>query len=460
MSRGIGNGQSLRTSNTLRIDPRVILASQILELNQAELEQMVESELNENPALERIDDFEGPPSNEEILRSVAPRELMPMNECHEMWRSLPMDGGMETDWVDLASSSDTLWDHLRAQLFQRIERRLWSLGEYLVGSINDRGYLGCTPEEAALECGCSFEDAETSINALKTCEPAGVGATDLRECLMLQLRDAHSDEQKLARLILKNNWDDLVQRDAKSIKRKYKVPAELVEAAFEVVVSLNPFPGEGFANATATKPVRSMSAQPDIVLKRDEFGWSVEVQGPSVLSLRIDRAYDKRYQELESSKKGTKDERRHVYEFVERANRFLEAVSHRRRLMAEIGRYLVERQHGFVSTGEYRFLEPLTRSQLAQDLGAHESTVSRATNGKFVQIATGEIISFEIFFKPALRIQKLIEEILATENPDSPHSDESIARILEDQGVKVARRTVNKYRDRTKLLSSRRRKSA
>ena len=128
--------------------------------------------------------------------------------------------------------------------------------------------------------------------------------------------------------------------------------------------------------------------------------------------------------------------------------------------MAEVGRYLLEKQQGFVATGDYQFLVPMTRSQLAKDLDSHESTVSRATAGKFVQIATGEVVSFEVFFKPALRVQKLIEEILESEDPESPLSDESIAKMLEKQGIKVARRTVNKYRDRKKLLSSRHRKSA
>ncbi|HLO98784.1 MAG TPA: hypothetical protein VK171_09345, partial [Fimbriimonas sp.] len=122
--------------------------------------------------------------------------------------------------------------------------------------------------------------------------------------------------------------------------------------------------------------------------------------------------------------------------------------------------YLIENQSGFVSTGDAAFLQPLTRTQMARDLGMHESTISRATQGKFAQLANGEVISFEVFFKPALRIQKMIEEILATENPDNPLSDERIAQILAGKGVQVARRTVNKYRDRTKLLSSRKRRSA
>ncbi|MBS1724027.1 MAG: RNA polymerase factor sigma-54 [Armatimonadetes bacterium] len=459
MSRGTGFGQSLRSTTSLRIDPRVILASQILELNQAELSEAVESELNENPALDRIDDHEEGPTRDEIMRHVAPSELKPSGECHELWRSLPKDAGSDFDWVEMASIKSSLWDHLRAQLSHKLPGQCGALCEYLVGSINERGYLTCTPEEAALDCDTSLEEAEMAIEALKSCEPAGVGASDLQECLYLQMRGAESDAEKLARLILKNQWEELVQRDARSIRRAYKVPMELVEEAFEVIVSLSPFPGEGFEVSSASSTERVVGAQPDIALKRDEAGWRVDVQGPSPLSLRIDRTYEQRYRELEKSR-SDKGEKRHISEFVERAQAFLDAVSQRRRLMAEIGKYLIDRQTGFVSTGEYRFLVPLTRSQVAQDLGAHESTVSRATNGKYVEIATGEVVSFDVFFKPALRVQKLIEEILASENPDSPLSDESIARLLKEQGVQVARRTVNKYRDRTKLLSSRRRKSA
>lgn len=455
----LGQGQSLRTSTTIRIDPGIILASQMLEWNQAELEQAVESELNENPALARIDDGDPAPTAEEILRSVAPRELKPMDGCHELWRSTPKDSEQEVDWVELTGSSDSLWDHLRGQMIPE-----WagshSLLEYVVGSVNERGYLACTPEEAALESGTSLEEAEAAIALLKTCEPAGVGAADLRECLLLQLRNPVTEEEKLAKLILKNDWELLIQKDTRGVKRRYKVPLEFVDAAFAHITNLNPFPGEGFSPASVNRAERTSIARPDVVLARDERGWSVEIPGPSVLSLRIDRGYEKRYRELSAGANAPKDEKRHVSEFVDRAQRFLEAVSQRRRLMAEIGRYLIDAQNGFVSTGEYRFLKPLTRCQVAKDLGSHESTVSRATSGKFVQIATGEIVAFDVFFRPALRVQKMIEEILSTENPDSPLSDESIKRILEENGIKVARRTVNKYRDRSKHLSSRRRKSA
>lgn len=128
--------------------------------------------------------------------------------------------------------------------------------------------------------------------------------------------------------------------------------------------------------------------------------------------------------------------------------------------MTKIGEYLVQQQGGFVATGDYAFLAPLTRSQMAKDLGVHESTISRATSDKFVQIGNGEVVSFDVFFKPALRVQKMIEDILQSENPANPLSDERIAEMLAERGVVIARRTVNKYRDKTKLLSSRKRRYA
>ena len=456
----VGQRVQTKLQTTARVDPRVVLASQILQLTQHELEQIVQTELMENPALERIDDFEEPLTTDEIMRTVAPVQLKPSGENHEMMRSLPQDAGDDTDWVDLTASDDTLWDHLHAQLSITLPDHLRNLAAYLIGSVNDRGYLSCSVEDAALDCQMSLEDAERVLAALQACEPAGVGATDLRECLLLQLRDASSDAERLAKVMLRRYWDELVARNAKAIMRATKADGDLVDEAFEVILSLNPFPGEAFCSHIAKKAERTVSAQPDVVITLDEIGWLVEVPGDSTLNLRINPSYDKSKQKLEEDSRAPADEKRHIFEFWDRANRFLDALTQRRQQLAKIAKYLVEKQGGFVKTGEYRFLQPLTRTQMAKDLGLHESTVSRATNGKFIQIATKDVVSFDLFFKPSLRIQKMIEELLETENPDSPMSDERIAQILEERGVKVARRTVNKYRDRNRLLSSRLRKSA
>jgi RNA polymerase sigma-54 factor len=455
MRNGLGHHQSTSVTTTLKVDPRTLLLSQLVQYNSAELDQIVESELLANPALSKVDDSEPHQTHEDILKSVAPQELAPSSDARELWRSLPQDAE-ERDWLDLARDHDSLSDKLRGQLAHQVSGKDRAIADYLIGSLNDRGYLTCPVEEVALDCDCSLEQVEKVLELLKQCEPAGVGASDLRECLMLQLRSAETDPEKLARLILKNDWERLVQRDFKGFKRKYGVDASLVREALEVITSLDPFPGESFAGPLS-RQAHSAAVTPDIVLERSEQGWKVSVAGAASGSLRIDRLYDQKFR-----KAGTmeKDEARHVTEHVVRAKRFIEAIESRRALMLEIGTYLLSRQPGFVATGDPKFLVPMTRTKMASDLGKHESTVSRATSGKFVQIATGEVVPCDLFFRPALKIQRMIEEILSAENPNSPLSDESIAKILHERGVKIARRTVNKYRDKHRLLASHRRKSA
>lgn len=462
MRQGIRNWTRVETGIGLRVDPKVVLSSHILQLTQQELDQAIDVELSDNPALERLQEDLDPITDESVLRAVAPHELRPGSEDHEFRRSMVSDDD-ELDWLDLTATTTSLWEHLRAQLLQALPKELEPLGEFMVECINERGYLATPVEEISLATGFSLEEVDAVLAKLRQCEPAGVGATSVEECLLLQLRDADTVETRLARQILKHHMDDFIGRKMSRIMRKYRVLPEVVGAAFDEILSLNPYPGESYCASSArihTMVTRMPSVIPDLVLTVDEFGWHVDVRGADPNSLSISRTYRKRFEELKEGPVKERDEKRHVDEYVKRAANFIQSVYQRRRTLRRIGEYLVQHQSGFVSTGQYQFLKSLTRTQMAKDLGLHESTVSRATNGKFVQISNGEVVSFDVFFKPALRIQKMIEDILATENPNSPLSDEQIAGILKKKGVEVARRTVNKYRDRTKLLSSRKRRMA
>ena len=459
MTPRIGQHQRVDTSTTIRVDPRVVLSSQLLQLSQAELEQAIETELNENPALERLHDEVDPISEESILKAVAPHELRPSSEDFEFHRSIPNDDDA-VDWVDLAASQTTLHEHLRAQVLPSLHAKFRPLGEYLVECVNDKGYVTVELEEVALAIGSSLEEAEAVLRVLQSCEPAGVGARNLRECLLLQLRDAESFEKKLAKRIVRECMDEFAARRTTLISRKYRVLPSVIQSAFDEILALNPFPGENFGSASFTVNAKSVGVTPDLKLARTDQGWTVEVLGPDPSALHVSRAYNRRLKELDAMRNAPKDEKRHLGSQVQRASDFISCVEQRRQTMRRIGEYLVQHQPGFISTGQYQFLQPLTRCKMANELGIHESTVSRATMDKFVQIANGEIVPFEVFFKPALRVQKMIEEILATENPANPLSDETIAKMLAKKGVVVARRTVNKYRDRTKLLSSRKRRSA
>lgn len=459
MAQGFRQNVRIETGTQLRVDPRVVLASQVLQLTQHELEQLIETELQENPALERLQDDHEPIDEESILRTVAPQELRPGSEDQEFRRSLPNDE--QLDWLDLASSTTSLWEHLQASLLPGLPEGLKECGAYMIGCVNEKGYLDSPLEEIALQTGVSLEQAEQVLKVLQGCEPAGVGARDIRECLLLQLRNSETIEEQLARAILKTMMDEFVGRRVNRICRRFRVVPELVEAAFAEILALNPFPGEGFTVSRCTvRESRSMGVVPDLVLKHSEQGWEIDVRGSDPMSLAVSRGYQVRFAKAQAGERVDPDEKRHVSTYVNRARDFLTAMQQRRKTLRRIGEYLVEHQGSFVSTGSYQFLRPLTRSNMAKDLGLHESTISRATMGKFVQICNSEVISFDVFFKPALRVQKMIEEILANENPENPLSDETIAQMLAKRGVTVARRTVNKYRDRTKLLSSRKRRSA
>lgn len=457
MRHGLGNSQRLESG--LAIDPRLMLASQLLQLSQMELEQAIEAELAENPALERLQDETEPVTEQEILKSIAPDELKPSGEDHEFCRSLPNDEpGM--DWLDFAPAPPSLRDHLAVQLLPMLPPQYRELGLYLIECLDGNGYLQEPSEEIALATERTIEEVDAVVNALQRCEPTGVGARDVKECLLIQLRDAQTLEQRLARAIIRSYLDEFSARQTLRLARRFKVMPEVVEQSFLEILRLNPFPAEGFGHDYTLVAPRRHQAVPDLVLTRDDSGWTVTVNGSTASALSVSRAYRRRKHELEKQPSAPRDEKRHVGHFVQRATDFLACLEQRRKTLRKIGEYLIEFQPGFIATGQYQFLRPLTRSKIAQDVGLHESTVSRATSDKFVQIANGEVVSFDVFFKPALRVQKMIEDILATENPNDPFTDERIAEMLAERGVEVARRTVNKYRDRTRLLSSRRRRSA
>jgi RNA polymerase sigma-54 factor len=460
LRQGMSFSQRLETSVGLRVDPRVVLSSQILQLTQAELEQTIEAELNENPALERLQDDHEPLSDEVILKNIAPQELRVGSDDHEFRRSVNLDDD-SPDWVDLAPSGTTLWEHLRAQLLPMLPKELRRIGDYAIDCVNEKGYLTTPLEEIALETGTSIEVAELVVKKLQECEPSGVGAFNLQQCLLLQLRSADTIEEKLARAIVQNHMEEFIARRTTRLMRKFRVMPEVVERAFQEILTLTPFPGETFDNTAGyMRRSRSVGVSPDLVITRTEVSWQVEVKGADPSSFTIDSEYRKRHKEMQNDDRAPKDEKRHIATYVNRATDFITCIKQRRKTLLLIGEYLVQHQGSFVTTGSYEFLMPLTRSQMAHDLGVHESTISRATQAKFVQIANGEVVSFDVFFKPALRVQKMIEEILQHENPNNPMSDEAISHILAKRGVHVARRTVNKYRDRTKLLSSRKRRAS
>lgn len=452
----------------LRVDPKLVIASRVLELQRYELEKLIEQELNDNPALERLDDESQEVDERRLIQKLERRPERPEPETVEDFQleggaiSSSSQGNEEGHWIDYLPAPVSLRDHLLAQLLPVVPRDKAGLVHEIVDCVNSDGYLDFPVEEIALLTNARLEDVEDIVEKLQCCDPPGVGAHNLQECLELQLRDEEDDIGQLAYTIVRLHWEDLVARKTSQIARRYRIHPSLIEAAFQRITSLAPRPGEAFmASSPCYRPEETIAVTPDLVFFRDEKGLTFEIRGSDPNSLMVDDWYRRRNEALKKeSTLATAEEKKHVGEFVDRATRLIHALRQRRATLRKIAAYLLEEQAGFIATGSYRFLRSMTRVALARAVGLHESTVSRATMNKFVQLPNGEVISFEVFFKPQLRVQKLIEEILQTENPANPYSDREIAEKLRERGVEIARRTVNKYREQIHLLSSHQRRTA
>jgi len=452
------NSQRAEVQVSTRVDPKLVLTSTLLQMTQVELEQAVEAELAENPALEVMEQEQEPLDEDTIADQLLLRAGARYSFAEDTVPTKPYDPDDSQDWTDFVVAPVSLADHLRAQLLPMLPERLHALGANVVDAVNDRGYLDMQVEELALSFDATMEDVEEVLEKLQQCEPAGVGARDLRECLLIQLRQMPSEPVRdLALHMVADCWEEFTKQRYSRIGRRYGARPFVVQAAASMVAHLNPFPGEAFrAEWDHFSPSPAPSVTPDVVIRRTDNGYEVEIRGFDPSALTINERYRRLHQQRDRL---SSDERSHVVQYVDRAQNFIASIQQRRRTVRRIVDYLLQTQSGFIATGSYRFLRPLTRMQLAREIGVHESTVSRATMGKFVQLPSQEVVPFEVFFKPALRVQKAIEEILRHENPGCPLSDERISKMLKEQGIEVARRTINKYRERLNILSSRRRRA-
>lgn len=433
-------GTAHRLENSLRVDPRLVVAARVMELAAVELDAAIDAELAENPALERAERIESDPTP--FRMESGDREAQ---------RCQPSDDALP-DLAERVVAPVWTREAVRIGLRDCLPARLRPLGEFLVGMLDGRGYLRESDEEIALLTNEAPETVAEAVEALQACEPPGVGARGVREGLGIMLRREGTPAAALAGKMLAEALEDLVARRTARLARRFKKTPEEIEAAYAALLAQDPSPfgDEGLPPAP--------SAQPDMALVRTEAGWTVEVAGPDPLEVHASREYLRHRRRLATDLRADAGEKRHVEMHLDRADRFVAALESRRETLRRLGEALLREQGGFVATGDVRFLRPLTRAAIAAEIGVHESTLSRATANKFVRIGTGEVVPFATFFTPSLRVQRMIDEILSVENPGAPLSDERIRGLLAERGVNIARRTVAKYRTRGRTLSSRERR--
>lgn len=472
--------QSLKHTLTQKVDPKIILANTILACSSMELVQAVEQELSDNPALER-------PDEDVCGACTLPRELCshcPLKADAQRsdiqddadWREWyapavelagDLSGGEDSEFDPIANlcTQRTLADHLRDLLGAEVNAEKFALGDYIIGSINPAGYFEGSIDDLARDLHRNPEELHEVLAIIQTFDPPGVGARTLQECLLIQLRnlEEQGDGNPLAIRMVQVYWPDTASRRISRLAHHLKAPRRAVAAALDFIRDrLTPYPGESFRAPWDTNPDNLQSIQPDIVVRRTLAGYEIDVLMTEHQTLAINSKYREAYAGIRNghADRYSEDERRHVVEYVERAETFIRSILQRRKTLRAITKYVVEYQQGYIETSQKAFLRPLTRTHVARSLEVHESTVSRATANKWVQLPSEEVVSFDLFFDGSVSIKDVIYDIISAEDKARPLSDQEIAGVLQERGLNVARRTIMKYREAQNILSSRRRRKA
>ena len=465
-------GQEFTPSQTLKVSPRLVAANYILELSSQELQQQIATELSENPALELVEIPTCRVCGTELQGSICPRCIQHQKSGSASaygsegraysYDDSPADsrnrGADDEDFDPLTrvASEQTLAEKLLMDMGAALPEEDMPIAEYLVGSLDEKGYLSIKIEDVAYEMDVPIDKVRAVLRVLQAQEPVGIGARNLRECLALQIAhlEEHGLSQPHAREIVTQFLTELGEHKFGRIAHELKVSQQEVADVWEFVkTKLNPHPAHGFSPTNASdRDTRAMYIIPDVVISKGPEEFEVEVVESRRFVLRVNPMYTRLSADLHrSSAAMNPEEKRHVQQYVGRAKLFIANINQRRQTLYNITRCLVDQQREFLEHG-VRHLRPLSRAAVAQQLGVHESTVSRATASKYVMLPNGEVIPYAHFFTPSLSVKDIMKEVIEKEG--KPLTDSEIVERLKERGIHIARRTVAKYRMQLAILPS------
>ncbi len=476
----LGLTQSLRAEQRLIQSPQMIQAMQVLQLPLIELKDQVEQELQENVFLERQDEADrsergdveadrdgggdGEPYEDRLHREFSAEidQLEARTEPSWRQRSGALGGDDEDKKFEALQNTPgraiSLADHLMTQVrTQESDEELIRVVEHVVFSLDEDGRLSESAEAIAQQLDVPIPLAEEAIATVRDLEPNGVGARDLRDCLLMQL-DRMQFVRPLTRRIVEEHLDDLAMNKLPKIAKETGSSIEDIKESWEFLrFSCKPHPGADFGG----DPTAGVA--PDVVIEEIEGRFEVKSQRGSLPELAISPVYRNLLQEARNDPK--------VYDYlrkkIEAAKWFIEAVHQRQNTIERVATELVRRQEGFLRHGVQQ-LKPMKMQDIADAVGVHISTISRATSGKFIQTPQG-IFDMKRFFSSGTMsddgamvsqqaIKDTLRQIVDAENKDHPLSDDQLVEALGERGVHIARRTVTKYRKALGIESSSRRK--
>lgn len=446
--------------------PQLIQSLRMLQMPLLRLEQTLRQELAINPLLEEV---EPPTETDEEEKGLSEEEVQIDPQLSKInWEDyLDDDIGYkfrfekekkEEQAEPVFVFEKTLYDYLLEQLsYHKLSKEEYEIGEYIIGNIDENGYLCCSVEEIIDTLKSEPETTKKILSLIQSFDPPGVGARDLKESLLIQLRGKNLKET-LAYKIVQNHLSELDKKSISQLAKILGVEFEEVQKAMEVIRSLSPKPAYGRFTPGALPVI------PDLIVEKIGEDYVVYHNDKNVPRLRINPAYRKL---VKKSSKSTPETKEYIKKKLEQARWFLNALNQRRTTMIKVVEAIVEQQRDFFENGP-DYLKPLIMETIADKVGMHVATISRVANDKYVQTPQG-MYEIKYFFNKGVQkqngeelsrrsVKDLIEKIIKTEAPLSPLSDQQICNLLKKEEINIARRTVTKYREELKILPARFRK--
>ncbi len=474
-----------RQTQSLVLAPQLRHSLKILQVAALDLRSVIQEELQSNPTLEELPmegisldkERDGQAADQENghddggTSDTDSREEMDFSKEFEIltkldddWRDyMSQAGGSQTytsedaekrqHFFDSLVSETSLQEHLMSQAdLTDLTPEQQEVMPYLIGSLDDRGFLTQSPNDIALQTGLPLDAVQSAAKILKTFDPPGIGCRTLEECLLQQLA-VKGRSDSLATRIVRDHFQLLSRRRIPEIARKLGSHMDDVQAAIEEIGTLDPAPGRRFADDNNRVVV------PDVTVEKDGDKWAVHLNSDYIPRLRISNTY----RDLIAKGTLSRDEREYLRERIRSGKFLINSIEQRQQTIERITREILKVQHEFFEEGVSK-LRPLTMTQIADAVGVHETTVSRAIANKYIKTPHG-VFDFKYFFTPGYQnqsgdsvsntsVKEMINDLIAVEDRSKPLSDQEIVAKLQEKGINIARRTVAKYREELGLLPS------
>ncbi len=467
----------LNYDQSMRVSPTLIAVNHVLALSSQELQNLIKQEAEENPAFEMTEHHTCSICGDVLkngvcfncLRGKSPDGTTSSISDDFNFNALgykeegsdgpfPLMTDDEFDPVSLVAAEPTMRERLMQDLRSALEKEDMQIAEYLVGSLDDRGFLTIDTRLVAGDLKVAQEHVDEVLGAIQRIGPPGIAARDPRECLILQLdhiAQETDDELPHIREILVSYFSELGEHKYGQIAHKMGITLGQVEDARDYIRNnLTPYPVTWSDDDYSTwgKQSKAQYVAPDVIIREVDGELEVEVVESRRFFMRLNPLYGQIAADLRTkSVSYSEDDKRHIQQYVSRTKLFISNIRQRRETLTKIANALVLYQEDFLRNG-VRSLKPLTRAQIAEVTSLHESTVSRATAGKYVMLPNRQVVPFANFFTASLSVKDVIKEIV--EKEDKPMADREIVSRLKERGIRIARRTVAKYRSQLGILPS------